>query len=62
MTFKNSKHTTRHIIEQGIHLTPITGIDPVNTNYNCNHFTQLATQFNALKAVTQLLLGGICEN
>lgn len=46
----------------GIHVTPIMGIDPVNTDHNCNHSTQLTNQFNALKAVTQLHLGGVCEN
>ena len=46
----------------GIHLTPITGMNPVNTEYSCNHSTQLTSRFNALKAVTQLHLGGICEN
>lgn len=49
-------------LEIGIHLTPITGMDPVNTDYNCNHSTQFASQFNALKTVTQLHLGGVCEN
>ncbi len=45
-----------------IHLTPITGMNPVNTDFNCNHSTQLTSQFNTLKAVTQLHLGGVCEN
>lgn len=62
MTLKNIKYVTRHIIEKGIHLTPIMGMDPVNTDYNCNHSTQLTNQFNVLKAVTQLHLGGVCEN
>lgn len=62
MTLKNIKYVTRHIIEIGIHLTPITGMNPVNTDYNCNHSTQLTSQFNALKAVTQLHIGETNEN
>lgn len=46
----------------GIHLTPITGMGPVNTNSNCNHSTQLAFQFNALEVVTVLHLGEANEN
>jgi len=54
MTLKNIKYVTRRIIDKGIHLTPITQMPPVNTNSNCNQFTQLAYQFNVLSAVTQL--------
>lgn len=49
-------------LDKGVHLTPITGIGPVNTNPNCNHFTQLAFQFNVLQAVTALHLGEVNEN
>mgnify|MGYP003395349755 CR=1 FL=1 len=62
MTLKNIKYVKRHILEKSIHLTPITGMIPVNTNSKCNHFTQLTYQFNALSTVTQLHLGGVCEN
>lgn len=49
-------------LDKGLHLTPITGMGPVNTNSNCNHSTQLAFQFNALQAVTALHLGEVDEN
>lgn len=62
MTLKNIKYVTRHIIEKGIHLTPITGFSLVNTTSDCNHSTPLAFQFNVLRAVTELHNGETNEN
>lgn len=46
----------------GIHRTPKTGLRHEIRDYHCNHSTQLTNQFNALKTVTQLPLGGACED
>jgi hypothetical protein len=62
MTLKNIKYVTRHIIEKAIHLTPKIGCGHKISGFLCNHSTQLTYQFNVLRAVTQLHLGGVCEN
>lgn len=62
MTLKNIKYVTRHIIEKGIHLTPMTRVVPVNIDSNCNYSTQFDCQLNVLHVVTQLHLGGTHEN
>ncbi len=62
MTLKNIKYVTRHIIEKGIHLTPMLGLAHVIRAFHCNHSTQFTHEINALRAVTQLHIGETNEN
>lgn len=62
MTLKNIKYVTRHIIEKGIHLTPIREQNAATAGPNCNHFTQPSFLINVLHVVTRLHRGCFCEN
>lgn len=46
----------------GIHLTPKIGLGHKISGFLCKHSTYLTNQFKVLRRVTQLHLGGTCEN